>query len=62
MNEILFQKLRVEKSNWQITFIMSDMIYVANLVSLNETEQDPMVLVPSILSLPFVGRRTFAKE
>ena len=26
MNEILFQKIRVEKSNWQITFIMSDKI------------------------------------
>ena len=26
MKEILFQKIRVEKSNWKITFIMSDKI------------------------------------
>ena len=62
MSEILFQKIRVEKSNWQNHFHRVRWDYVGNLVSHNETEQDPMVLVPSVLSLPVAGRRTFAKE
>ena len=28
----------------------------------NETEQDPMVLTPHFLHLPFVCRKTVAKE